>query len=229
MDHVLILDTETTSTNPVTGKCIEVSAVRYSIRHRAVVDCYSQIILSDSNEAEHINGIPADLLMLEGDEETHAWAVVTEMALKCEAILAHNADFDHQWVPKEFVYLKKEVPWIDTCNGVTWPRETKPGMALDKLCLAHNVGVTDAHRALSDCLMLARLLTQCADFGHDVSKILARGLRPTAMFQAMVSYNDRQMAKDAGFQWEGDRKRWVRKMAIEDAAELPFRVVEVSP
>ena len=225
MDLVCVLDTETTGLDPAQGaKCIEVGCIVYSIRYASIVEMFSGLILCKTNEAERVNRIPVGMLAAHGMEADYVWGEVGTRAGNCEAALAHNADFDHQWVPDTF---PTKVPWIDTCRGVTWPMESRPGSNLVSLCLDHGIGVIDPHRAISDCLMLCRLMARVAEQGHDVSTILARGLRPTAIFEAKVAYEDRGVAKEAGFNWEKDKKRWTRKMAIEDASSLNFRVVRL--
>ena len=84
-----------------------------------------------------------------------------------------------------------------------------------------------AHRALADCLILARLFERVVELGHDVREMLRRGLEPKATYQAMVSYGDRELAKTAGFTWDGEAKRWTRRLAAEDVKGLPFRVVQI--
>lgn len=49
-------------------------------------------------------------------------------------------------------------------------------------------------------------------------------LRPKAWFKALVSYDNRELAKKAGFKWIPELKSWVRKMAVDDTKELPFMV-----
>jgi DNA polymerase-3 subunit epsilon len=229
MDRILILDTETAGLEPEKDRCIEVAVVTYSIAHRAVVDAHSWLLQADSNAAEPINHIPAGLLdPMHAYDPMYVWSQVEERADEAEAILAHNADFDRHWAPEfKHTISHEPIPWIDTCGAVDWPKQSKPGASLINLALEHGLAVVDPHRALSDCLLLARLLTRCAELGHDVSTILERGLRPTATFQALVTYDQRQAAKDAGFHWEAPRKQWLRKMAIEDAAKLPFRVANL--
>lgn len=229
MDRILILDTETTGTDPEKDRCIEVAAVTYSIAHRAIADAHSWLLQADGNAAESINRIPPGLLVpIYAYVPEYVWSQVGERADEAEAIVAHNADFDRQWTPQFNRAIGQEpIPWIDTLYAVDWPLQTRPGTNLTHLALEHGLAVVDPHRALSDCLLLARLLTRCAELGHDVSKILERGLRPTATFQALVSYDQRQAAKDAGFHWEAPKKQWLRKMAIDDAAKLPFRVANL--
>ncbi|MBV8883085.1 MAG: hypothetical protein JO235_03670 [Chroococcidiopsidaceae cyanobacterium CP_BM_RX_35] len=53
-------------------------------------------------------------------------------------------------------------------------------------------------------------------------------LRPKAVFKALVAYEDRELAKQAGFKWYPERKFWERKMTVEDARELAFPVKQMT-
>jgi len=226
MKTVTILDTETTGLSPTEDKCIEVAVVHYSLEHASVIKSFAGLIaIEGENEAERVNHIPTGLLHDSGSQAECAWQAAATVAQGSEAVLAHNSDFDHAWVPEGSALL--DLPWIDTL-ALDWPMQSKPGSALITLALEHGLGVVDPHRALSDCILLARMLTRCHELGHDLNALLAPGLRPRSLFQAMVSYDDRELAKMAGFKWEGDRKRWVRKMPAEDAAKLPFRTRELA-
>lgn len=222
MKTVLILDTETTGLDPAKDRCIEVAVVRYSIEHSAIVEAYSTLIKAEANGAESVNHIPSALLQ-DGEHAERVWPMVEVVGATCDAVLAHNADFDRSFTPPDIL---DDIPWIDTCNGVTWPHESKPGASLISLALEHGLAVVDPHRALSDCLLLARLLTRVAE-QHNIVELLARGLRPQATFQARVSYDDKDMAKSAGFHWDAPTKRWLRKMACADVQDLGFRVKPV--
>lgn len=222
MDLVGIVDTETTGLDPAEHKCIEVAVVRYSLKHAAMVDAHTWLIEASGNPAEPVNHIPTPVLHDHGYAAVCAWEGVHELLTDSCAILAHHADFDRQWFPDDMPAVK--APWIDTCNGIAWPKQSKPGSSLINLALDHGLGVVDPHRALNDCLLIARLLTRCHELGHDLHELLAPGLRPSAVFQAIVSYADRDKAKQAGFHREADKRVWTRRMAIEDADKLPFEV-----
>jgi len=62
------------------------------------------------------------------------------------------------------------------------------------------------------------------DRAENLEEMITQASRPKAMFVAMVSYDDRQLAKDAGFKWDGQSKQWTRKMVIEEASVLGFPV-----
>lgn len=224
MKLVLILDCETTGLDPKADRAIEVAAVQYSLESACVVQAYSQLIAGGPNDAETINHIPSKALEW-GDYAAGVWERVSAMSKPCDAILAHNAAFDRRWVPEGAL----SNPWICTCNGIVWPR-TGDARNLVAIALAHGLGVVDPHRALADCLLIARLLTRCAELGTDIGAMLQRGLRPQATFQALVSYEGREAAKAKGFQWDASARKWIREMAIEDATPelLGFEVRRIA-
>jgi DNA polymerase-3 subunit epsilon len=101
---------------------------------------------------------------------------------------------------------------------------------LVEIALAHGVGVSSAHRALTDVDVMARLLTRLRERGADLPALFRRAARPKALFYAVVPYERRQVAKDHGFRWDEAKhgKNWFRTMPVEDAAALPFPVRRVA-
>ena len=226
MKNCLIIDTETQGLDPLTHQAIEVAAILYSVEHGVVLRSVSNLIRSQGgNAAECINRIPAAVVAEATDADT-AWEPVFSLAEKAGVICAHNAEFDRGFVP---IALRDCLPWVCTKEDIVWPKQTKPGMSLVALALAHDLGVAYAHRAMADCDLIARLLTRSKELGADLQALIAHGMRPKATFAALVSYNDRAEASGAGFHWECAVKRWERTMAIEDAAALPFSTRQVTP
>ena len=223
MKRVLILDTEATGLDPKVDAVIEVACILYSIEHATVIESYSSLIRATDNAAEAINRIPPAALV--GAEHPDAvWARVMVLTDTADAIVAHNAEFDRGFVRDR---LRDALPWVCSRSDLTWPKQTKPGPSLVSLALEHDLGVATAHRALADCDLIARLFTRAAELGADLRAMLARGMRPKAEFIALVSFDDKDKAKAAGFQWDAQRKQWKRRMAVEDAAALPFRTQQV--
>lgn len=222
MDFVLILDTETTGLDFVNDAVIEVAAVIYDVNNATVDRAFSTLIQHEGNAAEHINRIPAAALTTAWPAAL-AWEAVARMATGCQAIIAHNADFDRAWCPKEL----QERSWICSKSDLQWPKQTRPEPSLVALVLEHDLGIGYAHRAMADCDMIARLLTRSRELGVDLAAMLERGLRPKVWLQASVSFDDREQAKNAGFRWLPTTKQWVRKMVAEDAVSLPFKVRQI--
>jgi len=222
LDSILIVDTETTGIEPGRDRVVEIGAVLWSVEHTCTVSAWSELIRGEGNPAEAVNRIPAAALA-NGVELSTALATLQALAGRADVAVAHNAPFDRQFLGDDL-----GLTWLCSMDDLAWPRPTS-GRSLATIALAHDVGIVSAHRALADCLILARLFERAAELGHDVRALLERGLQPRATYQALVSYADRELAKAAGFSWDGGAKRWTRRLAAEDVAGLPFKVTRIAP
>jgi DNA polymerase-3 subunit epsilon len=215
--RALIVDTET-GTEALDG-VIEVGSILYSVEHQTALVSFSTLLPAKTNAFEHVNRIRVPAL--EDMATIRSFAreldIFTWLVECADVIVAHNTQFDHArldgyWHSK---------PWVCTQDDFRWPRQTKERESLVSLALAHGIGVSEVHRALNDCLLIAALF----DRADDLQSLFEFAMRPKAMFVALVSYDDRDLAKKAGFRWNepGYERMWVRRMAIADAAALPFR------
>jgi DNA polymerase III subunit epsilon len=220
--NLLILDTETTGLDPANGQVIELGAILYSVDHQTILHQISTLMRAEANPAEQVNRIPSKVLPhVNRSLQDMARKMFSEMAEQAEYVVAHNAEFDAQWFPEGIVdEWGTPLPWLCTMSDFKFPLQTKPIETIVNLALAHGIGVSSAHRALTDCSLIAALF----DRMENLPEMIAYATRPKATYIAMVSYDDRQLAKDAGFQWNGDRKIWHRRMAVDDICDLPFSV-----
>lgn len=222
---ILILDTETSGVDPKKHCILELAIAEFDEVEGKLISCRSRLIKGEvTTEAWAINGISQHLVDAHGEHPDMLNEFVNGHP-RC--VLAHQADFDQKWVG---VNLRR-LPWVCTRDDIEWPRKTAMGSgSLEKLAIAHGVGILPGHRAIHDVLTIVRVLEEVHSRGFSLDDLITRALRPKATFQAMVSYGNNQLARDAGFRWEGDTKRWLRTMAVEDGASLcfPFDVREVS-
>ena len=222
--YVALLDTETTSLEPPpVGKTVEVAVMLFDVQHAQPVASFASLIRSDSNEAHTINGIPPEMLTDLQDPDL-IWRAVHWVIGHAQVVIAHNAEFDRQFVPD----LGK--PWVCSEGDITWPGSTKGGRggSLAHLALSLGLGVASAHRAATDVDTLARILTRLAEKGHDLEALIRHAMRPKAMFHSLAPFEAKDIVKSAGFRWDPDKKVWWRRMAIDDAKELPFKTRQVS-
>lgn len=222
MKTILLLDTETTGTDEH-AVCIEVAVALFSVEHAAVTRSYSSLIQHGTNEAEHVNRIPAGLLA-SAPAAPVVWTGVAKFMAQADAIVAYGAEFDRRFVPP--VAPQDMCPWICAMDDLQYPRSDRR-MTLTALALAHDVGVASAHRAFADVDLLARLFTRVHGMGVDLEAMLRRGLRPKARYVVAERGFDEArnaLVKANGFSWDPLMKQWSRSMAIEDAETLPFRV-----
>ena len=232
---IKILDTETTGLSPKEGKLIEVAFAVFDTSLNDVISAKSFLVNDNVSEDEvnktkHIHGISYEIVKTYGIDldvmllntkpyvEAEGFANYTPI----DAYLAHNADFDRQWFNDDAIQNAK---WICSCDDIQWPKATD-SKSLISVALAHGVGVVSAHRALDDVMTLAKLLKRVGET-HSLDEIFEKAGRPKAKYEALVSFSQKDLAKSAGFRWDGERKSWWRKMAIEDVAALPFKTREI--
>jgi DNA polymerase-3 subunit epsilon len=241
---IAIIDTETTDVDPAKGHLLEVACVLWSVEHRAVIESRSWLVAgAQENPAIAVNGISPELLReARAHSRLDVVAALSQLNARADALTAWNADFDRQWL-SEF----DECTWFDAMSDLEWPRAAS-SKKLVEVALAHGVGVVDAHRALTDCLTIARLLERVALDMDRIDQGRAEGGDPSPMPGSFATWLDRALRpkvhvevadityapaknetyKAHGFTWcPKPIGRWRRKMFVEDAEKLPFEVVEV--
>jgi DNA polymerase-3 subunit epsilon len=222
MKRALILDTETNGLDPSVHHAIEVACILYDLERATPIASYASLIRSETNEAEAVNRISVDVLQ-GAPEASEAWSAVHHYVLMADVILAHRAEFDRSFTPKHIAELKT---WVCTKTHVEWPLG-KPGDHLVQLALAHGVPVLSAHRALTDCDILARLLTKVGEdglrgTGPTLQTMLARAMRPRVKMISLAPFEEKDIVKAHGFLWDSAVRVWHREMPPEDVAALPF-------
>jgi len=216
MSLITIIDTETTGVDSEKDSIIEVAAILYSLTHAAPVESISYLLHCSENDAVAVNGIVPELTQLSDDLDFR----LDRMESRSIAYLAHNAPFDQS-------FLKRDaIPFVCSMRQIEWPVPCG-SKALVAIALAHGIGVASAHRAMADCDTLSRLLTRVHEMGVDLEQLIARAMLPRVKVKACVSYDDRQLAKDAGFQWDSDKKSWWREFIVGEVPAFTFHTREL--
>ena len=223
-ENILILDTETTGLNNEIDDCLEVGSILFNVKSRSVLAQQSFLLPVEVNNAEKINNIPAEITRLP-QPLSEAINYFESLVRVSEAIVAHNAEFDKKWFGlNKLPQIKKQ--WICSMDDITWPadRQLKTRPSVRDLALAYGVPVWNAHRALTDCIYLSEVFKRCSE----LEKLLIRGLEPKVLLRADISYEERFLAKNAGFRWNDAIKgAWSRKMSRREIEKLEFPVYEV--
>jgi DNA polymerase-3 subunit epsilon len=221
---LLIIDTETTGLDPETQHCVEVGAILFDVQSRAVLAQQSFLLPAETNAAEPINRIPAAVTRLPQPwKEGLRW--FQNLLDAADVLVAHNAAFDRQWFGRGELPAVTQ-PWLCSMDDMRWPadRQLRSRPSVRDLALAYGVPVWAAHRALTDCIYLAEVFARC----EDLEQQLLQGLEPRQLVRAKVSYDDRQLARDAGFRWNDPIKgAWARRMSEREIQELSFPVTPV--
>ena len=224
LKNILILDTETTGLDSDKDDCLEVGSILFNVESRSVLAQQSFLLPVKKNNAEKINNIPAEITRL--PQPFFEAIIYFESLVKVsDVIVAHNAAFDMKWFGlKELPHIEKQ--WICSMDDITWPsdRQLKTRPSVKDLALAYGVPVWNAHRALTDCIYLAEVFKRC----DGLENLLIRALEPKVLFRAQISYEERHLAKNAGFRWnESIKGAWSRRMSRRDMEKLEFPVHEV--
>ncbi len=219
--NILIVDTETTGLDNENDDCLEVGSILFNVKSRSVLAQQSFLLPVESNNAEKINNIPAEITRLP-QPLFEAIKYFESLVQVSDAIVAHNAEFDMKWFGlNKLPQIEKQ--WICSMDDITWPadRQLKTRPSVRDLALAYGVPVWNAHRALTDCIYLAEVFKRCSE----LEKLLTRALEPKVLIRADISYDKRHLAKNAGFRWNDSIKgAWSRKMSRRDMEKLEFAV-----
>lgn len=219
---LLIVDVETTGTDPSRDQVVELGACLYDTR-RGIVWVRSELYACTENAAQHVNGI--DPRMTEG---ARAWpgtgTPLPSWATSCkpDAVVSHGM-FDSLWFSDE------HRPWVDTLDGFTWLRHST-SKSLGAVALAHGVGMVRAHRAFDDVITLATCFERICGVvsgSSDLEERIVDASKPRTYVRAMVSTQRSHVAKAAGFRWDPERERWCRWAFTDESFD--FDTMPVKP
>jgi len=221
LENILILDTETTGLDNENDDCLEVGSILFNVKSRSVLAQQSFLLPVKINNAEKINNIPAEITRLP-QPLSEAIKYFESLVRVSNVIVAHNAEFDKKWFGlNKLPRIEKQ--WICSMDDISWPadRQLKTRPSVRDLALAYGVPVWNAHRALTDCIYLAEVFKRCSE----LEKLLIRALEPKVLLRAEISYEERYLAKNAGFRWNTPVEgAWSKKLTAEEASNLDFKV-----
>lgn len=228
--NVTIFDLETTSLSPSEndGQVIEFGAILYSVEHNAVLSQISSLVPMSSvktNSAKSINSIEEVWTQSKVVDSCSNLAsnLLNTFVENSDYIIAHNKEFDMSW---NFANTLSK-PWLCTLNDFVWPKNpTNCRTSLINTALNHGITVISAHRAMTDCELIASLFSRLGEHEGLLSQLFNKAIERAAdeiiEVVALVSFNEKNKAKSKGFFWDsnGDKSKWTKKIrASELAAE----------
>jgi DNA polymerase-3 subunit epsilon len=219
---VLGLDFETSGLNPDVDRILEVGAILWNTADGGFpMSFVSEFCYDDSmNEAEfskealEANSLKMEYVKTYGKPFASIFKFLGDEA---HAVVAHNGSkFDYFFYKAE---CKRAglVPWnkvwIDTITDVHYP-EKMTTRKLTHLAAEHNFLNPFPHRAVMDVLTMLKIFQQ-----YDPEIALEYAKQPVVVVQAMVSFDDKQKAKDRNYRWDADKKRWVKEIKLPELAK----------
>lgn len=241
---ILVIDFETTGLNhDGLDEAIEVGCALWDPFLKKTYDLFSSLILPESKPTirthiEGIVGLKQEEIYTFARPEHFVYGEIVRLCSHADSLLAHNAPFDKQFFEKGIKRNKKlydenfhrvfdealEKPWLDS-RDFDWPNEV-PNRKLQSLVAHYFPGAIQQHRALFDVLDTIRCCEKL-----DAEKVFLPQVEMVEV-KAMVRFEQKEVAKQRGFRWDGVRRGWFKKVKIKDLSEglfkdLPFDVVSV--
>ena len=207
---VLGLDVETTGLNHETDYITEIGCVLYDVEKKAPMVIGNWLLeVPETVEITplitKLTGIDRPMLNTYGVDPVLVLTELKAMIAMADCYMAHNAQFDKGFI-EDFTGEESTIPWI--CSKANLPHEEVLGRkvsskSLEALSGYYSVVNAFAHRALFDVLTMLKIAEQ-----HDLYEALKYAQEESLTFFAMVSYEDKDKAKEMGFSWCGKRRRW---------------------
>lgn len=218
--RLFVIDTETTGLAENDEIC-EIAGTQYELgtdgSYKGAIASISTLMPVLSNDTEFINGIAPKLTQIhEGFSAEYgsyrlSVSLFKEMAIASDYCVAFNAEFD---APRIDTLIGKQ-KWLCAMQDFDWGYtriNVYGGYKLIDLALWMGIGISTAHRAGDDVRLLVECMNRSPNLQEIVNKAIVRSNSPTIELEALVSYADKDLAKSAGFRWDGTRKKWVKKL-----------------
>ena len=232
--RILGIDFETTGLEAANCRVTEIGAVLWDWEEKKPIQMYSELITDFkgnhdiSSEIIELTGITPAMCTEFGVGIDFGLSNLQDMEDKADYFMAHNAPFDKKFYIEECI--RQNIPpsekgWIDTCADVPYPKRFK-AKNLVTLAAEHGFVNPFPHRAATDVLTMLKVAAH-----YDFDEILRYFNSPTITLRAMVTFHEKDKAKQAGYRWDGDNKWWLKNIKtfqFEDevnlASELDFKI-----
>lgn len=215
---ILGLDFETTGFDPKVDRIIEVGACLYDWDAQLPIQILSSFVYPEMpipEEITKITGITNDLVVDYGRPEKEVCADLDYLIDAADYVMAHKADFDKGFFDAaanrgEFSSATLGKPWVCSMNDIKYP-ERITTRNLGYLAAEHGFVSPFRHRAVFDVLTMLKVAS-----GYDLDAIIARSKEPTLIVQALVSFEEKELAKARGYMWCAPKKIWWRTWKQSD-------------
>lgn len=223
--------TYSTPVNPMLARPIEVGAVLWDVKRKKPLKMYSELIYHPDHpespkELVSLTGIDDEMRQLYGDIPAVVMTELNKLVKMADYVVAHNGnEFDKVVYQEECERLSLQPvdrPWIDTKTDIPF-RDGVRTTKLTYLCAEHGFANPFQHRALFDVLSMLHLLNM-----YNIKEVVELSKQPNVRVIASVSYQDKDLAKERGYHWDGENKRWTKilkeQKAQEEKSQAPFPV-----
>ena len=228
-----ILDTETTGTNQIVDKIIELGIVIVEYAPDTgevyrVLETFDE--LEDPGvpippESTQIHNITDEMVRGKRIDDGAVERLLSDVSL----IIAHNASFDRGFFEARLPFLQKKA-WACSYSQIPWKAEGFGSAGLEFIAYRFGFHFT-GHRASLDCHALLEVLqSDLPVSGMKVFKMLLDKARTQdiKVWALNSPFETKDKLKERGYRWDGERKLW-NKAVTNDALinEVDWLRVEV--
>lgn len=226
---LLGLDFETSGIDPNNDRIIEIGAVLWDAERKTPLEVFGKLVshpnLVLSEEIIQITGIQPRDLEEQGVPIEQALCPLEELFQRTDYVVAHNGNkFDRPFLERTLERAGMPLwdkPWIDTMTDVPYPDSIR-ARKLNHLAADHQVFNPLPHRAVFDVIVMLQILSK-----YPMEEVVRLARSPAVEIRADVSYDDRHLAKERGFRWDGERRIWckvVKELHLSQESEATFPV-----
>jgi len=225
--RLLGLDFETTGLDPIKDTVIEVGAVIWCTERRCplLIDNYfvNDGVTKVSSFISSLNGIFQSDIDEFGVPYKEGFYRLNNLVEKVEVVVAHNGErfdkkFFNSWANKVDHTEISSVPWLDTLTDIEYPACCS-SRKLTYLAADHGFLNPFAHRAVFDVLTMLIVLDK-----YPIEETIRLMKEDTVLIEAVVSYAEKDLAREKSFKWDPAKRKWLRSMKFSkwQAEEFPF-------
>ena len=211
------LDFETTGLSPVEDRIIECGACLYDWDSKTPLQLMSEFVHPERpipEEITKLTGITDGMVDGYGISEREALIELDILFSGADYAMAFNgSNFDLPFYLAACNRLGIEASgifWLDASSDVKYAPEIKT-RNLQHLAAEHLILNPFRHRAVFDVLTMLKIAER-----YDLDAIISKAAEPTIYAQAVVSFDEKELAKERGYHWFAPRKLWWRSWKQSD-------------
>jgi DNA polymerase-3 subunit epsilon len=210
----IFLDVETTGLSVDEAEIIELGmiAFEFSIKDRRIFKIIDEFDEFEepkkgeiSQEITDLTGITNDMVKGKKINDEKVNKFISDAVI----IIAHNANFDRQFVEKRF-HVFKDIHWGCSLNDVSWTENGLKARNLEYLAYIYGY-YFEAHRASYDCRASVHLLAQELPKSKELvlDNLLNTARKKTArIFAEKAPFDKKDQLKERSYKWNPDMKVW---------------------
>lgn len=217
MDSILGLglDFETTGLDTNTTQITEVGISLFDFKNFIPIRLESYLIKLNDHalidpDAVACNGIDKEYLDTYGADERRVISCLNNRMDSVDYVMAHNGRaFDklvYESTCRRLGIAPIEKIWVDTMEDVDYPAHIH-ARKLVHLAAEHGFINPFPHRAVFDVVTMLKV---CSCYSG--AEILENAVAPKVLVEALVSFANKDLAKNLKFNWDGGSRRWIKKV-----------------